>query len=71
MSKKHRLSGEELLALTREDGFLFHDGKGQPVELPRAAAPLADTHGHLTHFHKYNAPMALARAHSWLTMAAL
>lgn len=62
MSKKHRLSGEELLALTRGDGFLFHDGKGQPVELPRAAAPLADTHGHLTHFHKYNAPMALARA---------
>lgn len=62
MSKKHRLSGEELLALTREDGVLFHDGKGQPVALPVAEVPLADTHGHLTHFHHYDAAMALARA---------
>ncbi len=62
MSKKHRISGEELMALTREDGMLFHDGKGQPVELPVAGAPLADTHGHLTHFHQHDAAMALARA---------
>ena len=63
MSKKrHRLSGEELRALTREDGELFHDAKGQPCPLPAAAAPLADTHGHLTHFHLYEPDWALARA---------
>lgn len=62
MSKKHRLKADELLALTRADGQLFHDPKGQPVELPVALAPLADTHGHLTHFHQHNAAMALARA---------
>lgn len=62
MSKKHRLTGEELDALTREDGRLFHDAKGAPVELPAAPAPLADTHGHLTHFHQLRPAMALARA---------
>lgn len=62
MSKKHRLTAEELLALTREDGMLFHDAKGAPVELPQAGAPLADTHGHLTHFHRYDPASALARA---------
>ena len=62
MSKKHRIKADELIALTREDGYLFHDGKGAPVELPQALAPLADTHGHLTHFHQYDAAMALARA---------
>lgn len=62
MSKKHRLTGEELEALTREDGRLFHDPKGAPVELPPAPAPLADTHGHLTHFHRFEPAMALARA---------
>ena len=62
MSKKHRPKVSELLALTREDGRLFHDAKGQVVPLPLAAAPLADTHGHLTHFHQHEAGMALARA---------
>lgn len=62
MSKKHRMHVDELLALTREDGVLFHDAKGRPVELPQAPAPLADTHGHLTHFHEHRAPEALARA---------
>ena len=62
MSKKHRIKADELIALTREDGYLFHDGKGTPVELPQASAPLADTHGHLTHFHQHDAAMALARA---------
>ncbi|MBP3893470.1 MAG: TatD family hydrolase [Atopobiaceae bacterium] len=62
MSKKHRLKGSELAALTREDGSLFHDAKGRPVELPKATGPIADTHGHLTHFHAYNPAGALARA---------
>lgn len=62
MSKKHRLTAEELLALTREDGMLFHDAKGLPVTLPQAGAPLADTHGHLTHFYRYDPASALARA---------
>ena len=62
MSKKHRKRVSELMALTREDGVLFHDAKGQPIQLPRALAPLADTHGHLTHFHQHQAPEALARA---------
>lgn len=62
MSKKHRIRVSELTALTREDGILFHDAKGQPVSLPVATAPLADTHGHLTHFHQHCAPEALARA---------
>lgn len=62
MSKKHRISGEELMALTQQDGHLFHDAKGQAIELPKATSPLADTHGHLTHFRKYDAPTALARA---------
>ena len=63
MSKKrHRLSGEKLRALTREDGELFHDAKGQPCPLPRPRRRLADTHGHLTHFHQYEPGWALARA---------
>lgn len=62
MSKKHRPKADELLKLTREDGQLFHDAKGQPIELPVALAPLADTHGHLTHFHQHHAALALARA---------
>lgn len=62
MSKKHRKHLAELMALTQEDGILVHDAKGQPVELPVAPTPLADTHGHLTHFHQHRAPEALARA---------
>lgn len=62
MSKKHRPRADEMVALTFEDGCLFHDAKGEPIELPRADAPLADTHGHLTHFHLHQAPLALARA---------
>lgn len=62
MSKKHRLKGLQLAELTREDGYLFHDAKGKPVELPPATSPIADTHGHITHFHAYNPAAALARA---------
>ena len=62
MSKKHRLKPDELLALTREDGRLFHDGKGKAVALPQAPCPVADTHGHLTHFYQLDPAMALARA---------
>ena len=62
MSKKHRIKASELLALTREDGHLFHDAKGAAVELPQPLAPLADTHGHLTHFRQYDPSTALARA---------
>ena len=64
MSKHHKsqLGSAALDALTLEDGVLFHTGKGTPVELPQASAPLADTHGHLTHFHGHDPAMALARA---------
>ena len=62
MSKKHRPNAAQMVALTREDGVLFHDAKGQPLALPQAAAPLADTHGHLTHFYHHEAALALARA---------
>lgn len=43
-------------------GALFHDKKGRPVELPPALAPLADTHGHLTHFRSLDPAVALVRA---------
>lgn len=49
-------------ALAPEDGTLFHDAKGRPVPLPRPLAPLADTHGHLTHFRTHDASVALCRA---------
>jgi TatD DNase family protein len=49
-------------ALLPDDGHLFHDKKGRPLELPPAKAPLADTHGHLTHFRKNDPAVALARA---------
>ena len=62
MSKKHRPDVRALLALTYEDGALFHDAKSNPVELPEAPFPLADSHGHLTHFHAYTPALALARA---------
>ena len=62
MSKKHRIKASELLALMREDGHLFHDAKGTAVELPQPLAPLADTHGHLTHFRQYDPATSLARA---------
>lgn len=64
MSKHHKpgLSAAELDKLTLEDGVLFHTGKGAPVALEVPLAPLADTHGHLTHFHGHEAAMALARA---------
>lgn len=62
MSKRHLPTADELLALTRADGALFHDAKGRPVELPVASTPLADTHGHLTHFRQHDSAMALARA---------
>lgn len=48
--------------LSYADGALFHDKKGRPVPLPPASAPLADTHGHLTHFRKVDPTVALARA---------
>ncbi|MBQ9005257.1 MAG: TatD family hydrolase [Atopobiaceae bacterium] len=53
---------EALATLLEDDGFLFHDKKGRPVELPQAEAPLADTHGHLTHFRKHDPAVAVARA---------
>lgn len=62
MSKKHRIKASELLALMREDGHLFHDAKGVAIELPQPLAPLADTHGHLTHFRQYGPATAMARA---------
>ena len=43
-------------------GALFRDKKGRPQELPRPLAPLADTHGHLTHFDGTDAACAVARA---------
>lgn len=60
--KKPRLSAEQLAALMREDGKLFHDAQGRAIEMPHATAPLADTHGHLTHFYKLDAAWAIARA---------
>ena len=64
MSKHHKpsLTAAELHELTLQDGVLFHTGKGRPVALPQASAPLADTHGHLTHFRQHHAAQALARA---------
>lgn len=62
MSKRHRRTVAELAALTREDAHLFHDARGHAIELPPASAPLADTHGHLTHFREHDPAMALARA---------
>ena len=62
MSKKHRPDVRQLVELTYEDGVLFHDPKGRPVEMPVAPYPLADSHGHLTHFHAHEPARALARA---------
>ena len=53
---------EALASLLGDDGFLFHDKKGRPVELPHAEAPLADSHGHITHFRKHDPAVAIARA---------
>lgn len=64
MSKHHKqqLSSRTLDALTLEDGALFHSGKGAPVEMPAPLAPLADSHGHLTHFREHDPAEELARA---------
>ena len=62
MAHKHGPSDAELLSLTLEDGVLFHDGKGRPVACPQPLAPLADSHGHLTHFRVHEPARALARA---------
>lgn len=53
---------EALESLLADDGALFHDKKGRPIELPRATAPLADSHGHVTHFRKHDPAVAIARA---------
>lgn len=45
-----------------EDGVLFHTKKGKPQPSPRALAPLADTHGHLTVFREQDPACAIARA---------
>lgn len=45
-----------------EDGVLFHTKKGKPQPCPRALAPLADTHGHLTVFREQDPACAIARA---------
>jgi len=42
--------------------FCFVNKKGAPEAWPRPLAPLADTHGHLTSFHRHTAEVALARA---------
>ena len=62
MSKKHRPDVRALNALAFEDGVLFHDPKGAALDLPQAPCPLADSHGHLTHFHGHEPAAALARA---------
>lgn len=49
-------------ALTLDDGELFHNKKGKARPLPRALAPLADTHGHLTAFRGHDPSIALCRA---------
>lgn len=48
--------------LTLKDHELFHDKKGRPKPLPVPAAPLADSHGHLTCFRQHDASVALCRA---------
>lgn len=48
--------------LLGDDDALFHDKKGRPVEAPEPLAPLADSHGHLTHFRKNDPAVAVARA---------
>ena len=60
--KKHRLTDEEQLALTHEDGQLFHDQKGRPIELGPLSFPLADTHGHLFHAGKDESTAHVLRA---------
>lgn len=44
------------------DEALFHRKNGKPEEAPAPLAPLADTHGHLTHFRKTTAAEAIVRA---------
>lgn len=56
------LSERAPLAVVADDGALFHDRKGRPVGVPHALAPLADSHGHLTHFRAHDPAVALARA---------
>jgi TatD DNase family protein len=41
---------------------VFVDKKGREVPAPTPVAPLADTHGHLTHFRRTSAAHALVRA---------
>ena len=55
-------AGVALDELLGADGALFHDKKGRPVQVPAPLAPLADTHGHLTHFRRHDPAVALARA---------
>lgn len=45
-----------------KDGQLFHTKGGKPQSLPHSDVPLADTHGHLTHFKGHDASVALCRA---------
>lgn len=47
---------------TLAQGELFHTKKGRPVACPRALAPIADTHGHLTVFRQHDPALAIARA---------
>ena len=59
------MTDPKLVTLTERtlaDGYLFHDAKGRPREMPLALAPLADTHGHLTGFRYTDPSVALARA---------
>ena len=51
----------DALGILRE-GELFRTKKGKAVSLPRALAPVADTHGHLTDFDGIDPAVALCRA---------
>ena len=56
---QEKVSADEL---TLEDGELFHDRKGRVKEWPRPLAPLAESHGHLTSFHRHDPEVAICRA---------
>ena len=58
----HAAAPLALQDLALADGELFHTSKGKPRPWPRPAAPLADTHGHLTAFWGHDPARALVRA---------
>ena len=57
------MTDERAYQVEAPDLALFHKGKSHaPVEVPVPLAPLADTHGHLAHFTRGDAPDVLCRA---------